>query len=185
MSHENVIAEAIGRVVTASRVRRVPLRELLVAAASVDRTGSATVGWRARVLAAITELADQGLVTLPTTREDRTAHPPLPAYVTRIDAPRPEIRAPDRVVWHLDLDWVGRRADEIGLSKAEHRFLTAVNAWWPRRGGDPVPMRERSLEIFGDEKELERWVFGPLFGSERPAQAGRADRQVPDRKSVV
>jgi hypothetical protein len=42
-----------------------------------------------------------------------------------------------------------------------------VNAWLPRRRGVVVPLRERSLEIFGDEKELETWVFGPLFTPDR------------------
>lgn len=167
MSHEPAIAEAIAAAVAAARLRRVPLTELLVAAASVDRTAAATVGWRARVLAAITELADRGVVELPRTRLDRTAHPPLPAYVTRPALPRKETSSPDSVVWHADLSWAAQRHDDGNLSAAERRFLTEVNAWLPRRRGAPVPMRERSLEIFGDEKELDGWVLGPLFGPGR------------------
>jgi hypothetical protein len=156
------MADAIARAVAAYRPRRVPLRELLVAAASVDRTAAASVGWRARVLVALNDLAERGVVELPR-KSDTSAHPPLPAYVTRPAVLRPQRRAREVTVWHADLSWAAGAA----LSDAEHRFLAAVNAWLPRRRGVVVPMRERSLEIFGDEKELERWVLGPLFGAGR------------------
>jgi hypothetical protein len=167
VNREPAIALAISRVVTGRRQRRVPLRDLLVAAASVDHTAASSVGWRARVLTAIVDLADEGVIELPRTRLDRTAHPPLPAYVTRPAAPRPEASPPETVVWHADLSWVAVLDQEGALSAAERRLLTAVNEWLPRRRDIPVPLRERSLELLGDEKELERWVLGPLFGPGR------------------
>jgi hypothetical protein len=164
---EPAIAEALARAVAEFRVRRVPLKPvLLVAAASVDRTAAVSVGWRARVLAALTDLAEAGVVTLSKATLDSDV-PPLPKFVTRRAEPA-RSRAPvAAVVWHLELSWVDDldRAGELGV--AERRFLTAVNAWLPRRRGVVVPMRERSLEIFSDEKELERWVLGPLFGPGR------------------
>lgn len=171
VNREPAIAEAIARVVTASRPRKVPLQDLLVAAASIDRTAAASVGWRARVLAALTDLVDQGLVTLPRTRLDRTAHPPLPAYVLRPASPRADSQPDDVVVWHADLAWAAQLDDDGRLSAAERRFLSAVNAWLPRRRGVRVPLRERSLEVFGDEKELERWVLGALFAPGRLSMA--------------
>lgn len=164
MNREPAIAEALARVVAASptlRVRVTP--DLLVAAASVDRTAAASVGWRARVLAALSDLADAGVITLSRSTVDS-----LPRFVTRPELARIPVAAPDPVIWHHELSWV----DGLALGTAERRFLVAVNAWLPRRRGVAVPMRERSLEIFGDEKELERWVLGPLFGSGRLSLAG-------------
>jgi hypothetical protein len=167
VNREPAIASAITQVVAGHRLRRVPLRDLLVAAASVDHTAASTVGWRARVLIAIVDLADEGLVELPRTRMDHTAHPPLPAYVTRPAAARPAVSVPETVVWHADLSWAAALDQDGELTVAQRRFLAAVNAWLPTRRDIPVPLRERSLELLGDEKELERWVLGPLFGPGR------------------
>jgi hypothetical protein len=164
---EPAIAAAIARAVAASRPRRVPLQDLLVAAASVDRTAAAAVGWRARILVAITALADEGAIELPRTRMDRTAQPPLPAYVTRPAAERPQRQSHSSVVWHADLAWAAELDDRGTLSPAERRFLVVVNTWLPRRRGIRVPLRERSLDLFGDEKVLEKWVLGSLFAPRR------------------
>ena len=43
----------------------------------------------------------------------------------------------------------------------------AINTWLSKRRGAAVPLRERSLEIFGDEKFLETRVSGPLFAPGR------------------
>src|SRR5271156_4766942 len=83
-----MLAEALWSTIEAHRTRRVPLAELLKAGAAVDRTGAATVGWRARIKAAIDQLEASGRVTLPKTKQDRTALPALPLYVTRAAAAR-------------------------------------------------------------------------------------------------
>lgn len=167
MNPEPALAEAIGSLVDNYRVRRVPLRDVLAAAAAVDRSAAASVEWRARVLAAITALADLGRVEVPRTRADRTAEPALPSYVVRPAVPRAAPAEVLQVVWHFDLAWVALEENTGRLSVAERRFLTKVNTWLPRRRGVVVPLRERSLEIFGDEKELEAWAFGPLFAPDR------------------
>lgn len=167
MSPEPALTKAIADAVAAYPKRTVPLRSVLTAAASVDHTAAASVGWRARVLVAINALADSGRVTLPRTRMDRSAMPPLPVYLLRTEAPKNQRVVDGPVVWHADLDWVALAGDAGLVSAAERRFLKAINAWLPRRRGVVVPVRERSLEIFGDEKELEGWILGPLFGPGR------------------
>lgn len=163
MNREPVIADAIARVVAAHPLRRVPLQEILKAAAAVDRTAAGAVGWRARVLAAIEALEEAKLLEVPHTRWDTTSRPPLPMYVTRPAADRPESPAKPSVVWHAELAWAARLDDEGALTVGERRFLATINSWLPKRRGVVVPLRERSLELFDDEKVLEGWVLGPLF----------------------
>jgi hypothetical protein len=88
--------------------------------------------------------------------------PPLPAYVTR---PALSVATGDKepVVWHEQLSWVAEASDLSILRPGELRFLAQVNRWLPHRRGTVVPLRERSLEVFGDEKALERRMLGPLF----------------------
>jgi hypothetical protein len=167
MTREPILAEAIASVVAAHPIRRVPLKDVLAAAASVDRSAAASVDWRSRVLAAITSLAEQGRVELPKTRSDVTASPPLPSYLQRPAAPKSVPVETVSVVWHADLTWVAVAENQGLLTSAARRFLGKVSTWLPRRRGVRVPLRERSLEIFGDEKELESWVLGPLFGPDR------------------
>ncbi|QQQ80123.1 hypothetical protein IOD16_18095 [Saccharothrix sp. 6-C] len=167
MNPEKAIADAIALAVEKSRIRRVPLQAILVAAASVDRTAAATVGWRSRVLTALATLAAEGRVELPRTKLDRSAHPPLPLYVTRPAPLRPERTPRPPVVWHAELAWAALLFDEDLLSPAELSFLEAVNNWLPKRRAVRVPVRERSLEVLGDEKELEAWMLGPLFSPGR------------------
>lgn len=164
---EPALAAAIAAAVEASRVRRVPLSAILSAAASVDRTAASAVGWRARVARALGDLAADGRITLPATRFDRSAEPPLPSYVTRPTPERGGTAQMGRVVWHAELAWAAEADDRGELLLGDRRFLVAVNAWLRRRRGVVVPLRERSLDVFGDEKLLEAWVLGPLFGSGR------------------
>ena len=93
---EAALVDAI-TAVAAHRVRRVPLPALAAAAASVDRSAAAAPGWRARVRFALEVLRDDGRVDWPTSRFDRSALPPLPAYVIRPTPPRPalHIRSPE------------------------------------------------------------------------------------------
>jgi hypothetical protein len=113
----------------------------------------------------LAELAAAGLITLPSQRSyDRTERPDLPLFVTLPRHDRP--RAPRRdVVWHPDLAWVPGSQ----LVPSQRADLEQVNRWLHNRRGDPtpVPLRERSLEIFGDEKTLDRLLPTRLFAPGR------------------
>ncbi|OPX05555.1 hypothetical protein B1790_31405 [Mycobacterium sp. AT1] len=162
-----MLAEALWNAIDAHRTRRVPLPVLLKAGAAVDRTGAVTVGWRARIKAAIDHLEGSGRVTLPRTKRDTTAVPALPLYVTRAATARATRVVTTAPVWHANLRWAAALFDEGKLTGSDQRFLTSINTWLSRRRGISVPLRERSLEIFGDEKLLETRVSGPLFGPGR------------------
>src|SRR5262245_43901559 len=161
------LAAAMAAAVASAPRRRVPLTTLLAAAAAVDRTGAASVGWRIRVAAAIGELADAGIVDVPRTRRDTAAEPPLPAYVTRPAGPEVVGIGAKAVVWHAELGWAAELDAAGKLNHTERRFLASVNTWLPRRPDAVVPQRERSLDICGDEKALEEWVLTPLFAPDR------------------
>ncbi len=171
---EPELAAAIAAAVGASRTRRLQLPAVLSAAAAVDRTAAASVGWRARVLAALQSLRAGGVIDWPTTRFDTSASPHLPLYVTRPAAVSEPAVAEVSPVWHHELAWAAVAMELGALSSAERRALIAVNEWIPKRTTLVVPMRERSLEVFGDEKVLESLVLGPLFGPGRLTLAGLA-----------
>ena len=63
--------------------------------------------------------------------------------------------------------WAAALFDQGQLTSADQWFLTAINSWLSNRRGMPVPLRERSLEIFHDEKLLETRISGPLFSPTR------------------
>ncbi|MGC7098304.1 Wadjet anti-phage system protein JetD domain-containing protein [Amycolatopsis lurida] len=163
MSPEPALTGAIAEAVREYGPRRVPLEVVLSAAAKVDHSAAVSVDWRRRVLTAITSLADEGMIDLPKTRTDRRADPPLPAYVTRRRAPSEQAETLASIVWHAELGWAALGDERGEWSTAERSCLALVNSWLPRRRGVVVPIRERSLDITGDDKALETWLFGSLF----------------------
>jgi hypothetical protein len=167
MNPEPILAQAIWRAIETHPNSKVPLPVLQRAAAAVDNTGAASVGWRGRILTAIQQLEADGRVALPKTRVDTSGIPPLPRYVTRPATPRARRTRTSPPVWHADLAWAAALFDQGQLTGADQRFLTAINTWLSKRRGMPAPLRERSLEIFGDEKLLETRISGPLLAPRR------------------
>jgi hypothetical protein len=163
MTPEPVLAQAIWHAIQAHHNSKVPLPVLQRAAAAVDNTGAASVGWRQRILTAIQQLEADGRVTLPKTRIDTRGIPPLPLYVSRPTLPQSRRLRTPPPVWHAELAWAAALFDQRQLAGADQRFLTAINTWLSKRRGALVPLRERSLEIFNDEKLLETRISGPLF----------------------
>ena len=118
--------------------------------------------------AALSELRDAGTVELPSGAWDRSTTPPLPRSVAVPDARtgarrRPWITHP----WCRQLGWV---ASLPTVTDARYEDLVRINAWLVRTGGaavPEVPMRYRSAELFGDEKNLETMLKTNLFGEGR------------------
>src|SRR5690606_6393733 len=63
--------------------------------------------------------------------------------------------------WRPELEW----AHDLRLTRSEFEALQAVQEYRKRRSerSATVPHRERALELFGDEKRLDRLVHGRLF----------------------
>ena len=113
------------------------------------------------VAEAVRTLADAGELILPSdaTAKARRANydwrctPALPLFVTAVRAPPPRPPALRREhAWHPDLAFL---AAERRLDKPE--IWLAIDAWLKRSGDgtDVVSIRERSFEIFHDEKQLD------------------------------
>jgi hypothetical protein len=158
-------ARRLGDVLAAWPRRRIRLDELWKVLDEVE-PATRTDNRRRRILdGLIAELTAAGEVELPAARSyDRTEVPALPRFLSlRRETTAPE--APRRpVVWHPSLSWVP--ASRLAPSQLER--LEGVNDWL-QVSRDPliVPSRERSVEIFGDEKALDRLIGGALFASGR------------------
>lgn len=117
---------------------------------------------RRRIRAAAETLAHQGLIRLPAGRGpgwNRLGPVELPLWVQIIKPPVPKcVRQP--VSWMPELAWAAEERDP-----RRFEMLRQVNEFLVRCGGAPVPVpeKERSLEIFGDEKRIARNRTGGLF----------------------
>jgi Wadjet anti plasmid transformation system JetA-like protein len=120
---------------------------------------------RRRLASAIAEVAARGTWTA-SVKHETGEQPPLPAFVTIGDlrAVPKEARIRDRV-WRPELAWVANEP----LTDAEEATLRAVHEWLRTRPTEwvSVPHRERSFQLFGDEKELDRLARGRLFSENR------------------
>jgi hypothetical protein len=113
---------------------------------------------------ALQELADTQAIQLPSRRSyDRSEHPALPRFIT-IPAPEPRTPSAARTVWHPALSW----AAGLAVGPTHRPILEKINQWlFHQRDELVVPLRERSLEILGDEKALDRLQTTSLFGPDR------------------
>lgn len=121
----------------------------------------------ALLLIALRELEAQGNVVLPARGSfEQFGSPPMPKFVTVVNYS--EMQSSDdwsRVSWLPELGfWTDLTETELVTAKA-------INDWLLRRRGKflTVPLRERSLEIFGDEKYLDLRVReNALFSGRLP-----------------
>jgi hypothetical protein len=86
-------------------------------------------------------------------------------WVARPVEPRPPKLVGRAPVWRAELAWAADPRSDLSVS--EVNLLAAVNDWLACGNQRLVPVRERSLEIFGDEKLLETLLLGRLFGPDR------------------
>lgn len=143
--------------------RRVPLRDLWSVLDQADPALTTDVRRRMILAEVLSELAAAEVIALPSSRSyDRTERPPLPSFVTLPVAVRSSPHR--RIVWHPALAWVL----DARLTPTQRDHLEAVNRWLHAvRDPTPAPVRERSLEIFGDEKVLNRLIPTSLFAAGR------------------
>lgn len=119
----------------------------------------------ALLLKALEQQALSGELTLPATASyELRGNPRMPKFVTlRGSPPRPPSEDWANVPWLPELGfWTTLTVSELQTAKA-------INAWLLTRRGRflRVPLRERSLEIFGDEKYLDTRVRGNALFSGR------------------
>jgi hypothetical protein len=169
------LVSALEEVLTASRTGRVEIGALRSAA--VTRDASMASGGRSRLGLALAALSAAGRLRLPQTLSawDDGPRPRLPTWVQRIGetssthaTERADRTVPAELLALLPEESSRRLAGlERGLSPEEARWLTAVGRWLRADGArrPVVPSRERSLELFGDEKRLDSVMRSRLFTS--------------------
>ena len=144
--------------------RRVGIADLWRLLDETDPTTRTDVRRRRIMAALIAELHGAGLIELPAARSyDHSETPSLPRFIT-LPQPATEGRQLKPVVWHPALSWV----PEARITRSQAESLERVNHWL-HNSRDPlvVPARERSLELFGDEKEIDHLVGTSIFGPGR------------------
>ena len=168
------LAMAMLEAIESHRTRKVPFEVLARSAAAVDDSGVGTPSWRQRLADAVEELERGGAVELPSVTSsrswDRATDPMMPQWIRRPAPPRGEHAPEAPVVWDAELAFAGRLELDGGLSEGERRLLVAVNDWLRHQDSGAatmVPIRERSWELLGDEKVLERLRRGRLFAPGR------------------
>ncbi len=147
--------------------RQVRLAELQALLVTAEPALAHAPDRRARLAEVLDELVDAGVVELPGERSyDRSAKPALPRFVRVERPPRPARRVSGAgVAWRPELAWGG----ELSVDAQTLADLRAINGFF-RDGGSErpiVPLRERSLQLFGYEKRLETLMGSQLFAPGR------------------
>jgi len=152
----NPRAERLAALIAAQPRRiRLPQLRALHNAAEPESAGSVD---RRRLLAeAVAELVAAGVVTRSV--GDDGGLPPLPLHVDRVPAPTPP-PARRSVLWHPELSWAAERP----LTARQQELLEAVNGWLFKGGtrASEVPLRERALQVTGNEKAFDGGLVGGL-----------------------
>lgn len=158
------IALALSRLLADSSVKRIKVDALFAHAQGIDPSLVGDPGGPARFRDALEELAAAGLLAFPAagskTAWDRRSTPAIPHWVTRTATRRVPRTRPAPRVWPHALEGAARiatRADERELLERIARWLRDTPA--PTR----VPVQERSAELLGDEKALDRHLKTRLF----------------------
>jgi hypothetical protein len=117
------------------------------------------------LLRALRYAEEKGVIRIPPSHGklwERAFAPALPRCVYRVDDRPAADRSWRDYPWGKDLQWVRRlpslTRDELSLLKRVHEGI---------RDGiflDPVPLKNRSLQLTGHEKRLAKMAKGRLFG---------------------
>lgn len=145
---------------------QIPLREIQASWAKVAPRLVGQPNQVEELTSALTELANDGVLELPSRAWDRSTVPALPRSVKIPDARRAvHLRRWTQFPWCAELGWA---ASLPKLSSAQFSNLVAVNNWLARTRDEVVPIvpiRYRSVQLFGDEKRLEHLLHSStLFG---------------------
>ncbi|WP_405889704.1 DUF2220 domain-containing protein [Streptomyces sp. NBC_00133] len=117
------------------------------------------------------ELSDAGVLRLPHGQAGKwdAGRPALPEHI-RLPAVTPPKAAPaaTRRSYRPELDW----AQTARLTTAHHEVVALINRWFRDTSNRlelraPISLRERSYEIFQDEKRLDALISGALFAPGR------------------
>jgi len=164
-------------VLTAPGRRRYTLDALWVALAQTDPDATFAPDRRELLLELLQQAEAAGRLRLSKGALDRSAMPVLPQSVTVLSAARgTQGRQTSGTVWPTELAW----ANDLRLDREELTFLVQVRNFLREVSPDEpvVPLRERSLQITGDEKRLDQLLRTRLFDAGRLSLTLLRSRQV-------
>lgn len=145
---------------------KVPMEDYLRGFADAHPEWAQEGDFTRRALAALQALEATGLLRLPQDRRhyDPSGEPRLPYFVTVPRQGRAPAEKPREIVWVPELAFATTLSHASRLQK-----LAILNTFIIENRSllqDCIPYRERSLEIFGDEKALDRMLDqnGKIFG---------------------
>ena len=159
--------------------RRLRLAELRALWRAADPIAASAENAHARFRQTLDGLQAAGVITLPTSKAawDHSVTPPVPCSVAVAVVPHGG-RAPSPVTaWVPELSFAASERHPATLEA-----LHAINSWLKRnraRTLQTVPVSERSLEIFGDEKRLDRLREGEVLLGGRLRLSDLACERVP------
>lgn len=144
--------------------RRMAIEDVWQILDTVDPATRTFLHRRQLLAEALTELAAAQVIQLPAQASyDRTEQPALPRFITLPGSCGMQ-QPSSSLVWHPALSW----AADAAIASTQRPVLEKINRWlFASRGNLVVPLRERSLEILGDEKALDRLQTTGLFGPGR------------------
>jgi hypothetical protein len=163
---------ALDLLVEKFRSRRIPLSALREEFAKERPELASSGSFRERLRARLEELEAAGRIIFPARKGggwDSVGTPPLPKWVQRPPKAVPARTDPETVAWIPMMAFARklRRPEDIRTAVAVNEFLVHN-----RHELQPVPLRERSLQIFGDEKALDRRCRnGALFNGQLELEA--------------
>lgn len=129
------------------------------------------------LLHGLTELSQRGHLTFPARGSwEKVGDPPLPTWIALVR----ELQAPDATDYASE-PWVPELGFWTALKSLQLVDAKAINAFLLRRRNSLtlVPVKERSLEIFGDEKRLDALRTGSSLYAGRLPLAALGAFQVP------
>lgn len=177
-------AACLSAVLNSMSERRVEQPTIIAAFGQACPGTAGTTQGRPVLSALLDELADHHLIELPRGRDGWDhAQPPLPRWLRLPAPPKPATgpaRATAPTVWRRELSWAATDT----LTSTQIEVLRRINRWLRDTDGDHdrrtvVPMRERSLEIFGEEKRLDALVATTLFAPGRLTLATLFAERIP------
>lgn len=115
--------------------------------------------WRQKLRYLLDALAADGSISLPSNNNYDNGNPPLPKRILRNDVKKPRRERLDQHLWAPELAFLSESPIE-----ADSDWLI-VDAWLKAGGrrAEFIPQKERSLDIFGDEKKLDYFLRKSQF----------------------
>ncbi|MBS1869382.1 MAG: hypothetical protein JSS99_06930 [Actinobacteria bacterium] len=167
-AHSRALTAVEELLASSSPNRRLALAQIEEAVAQAAPDVSAGSARRDLIGSIVGAMVDAGRAALPRTAPAwEHGRPDLPRWVMRVtDAQaRSSGRRRRRFPWRGELEW----AATLELTDAQFAALQAVQMWLRDRSPDDpaCAVRERSVDIFGDDKRLDTLLGGPLFAPGR------------------